>query len=713
MLRNSRRTTPFASLGVAAFLLASLLASGCGTAFIQPGTVGDPPLPGETHSGTSLSSLFTQYEDYLVPRQMIVRFKDGTSGAEMAAIRDETGVRQLDSLLGGLLQLLEVPEATTLLSIMTQYAGMADVEYVEPNLLVTTCVDATVGAFPNVNDPLFSRQWNMRAIRVPEAWAAYGGGSANVVVAVVDTGVAYADVGLFRKAPDLGSTRFTTGYDFVHGDSYAVDDQGHGTHVAGTIAQSTDNGLGVVGVAPHVTIMPIKVLDMMGGGTSYDVAAGIRYAVDNGANVINLSLGGPTPDMTMREACQYAYDRNVVVVAASGNDGAEVGYPAGYNTTICVGATDRRNDVTRYSNRGPEVDVVAPGGDTDADLDSDGRPDGILQQTLKSITSILPDPTEFDFVYLQGTSMATPHVTGAVAMLFSYGLNAPNNTEAVRGIFRESCLDLGPSGKDQTYGYGLIQVDHALRVLSGGEYEAPDPWDPGEGEDDSPPPSGAITVRPGLASGWVQMGSPVDALPEDVFLTAPCNLLSWNPVGQDWLPTDRLTAAGGFFAYLETPVNALFDMRYRAVPSEYVSVPVDAGWSLLGNPYDRAMVWDADAIKVRVRSTGEPLGSLEQAWDTYYIAGFAYIWNPDIERYEQVADRELDTGIARDRIPPYHSVWVYSYKDDLELVWRGIDLPDPDSASSRSATESMDPALRARLIAQMERIGPPPAPPGR
>jgi len=128
MLRSSRRTTPFASLGVAAFLLAALLASGCGTAFIQPSTVGDPPLPGETHSGTSLSSLFTQYEDYLVPRQMIVRFKDGTSGAEMAAIRDETGVRQLDILLGGLLQLLEVPEATTLLSIMTQYAGMADVE---------------------------------------------------------------------------------------------------------------------------------------------------------------------------------------------------------------------------------------------------------------------------------------------------------------------------------------------------------------------------------------------------------------------------------------------------------------------------------------------------------------------------------------------------------------------------------------------------------
>ena len=247
--------------------------------------------------GTSLSSLFTQYEDYLVPRQMIVRFKDGTSGAEMAAIRDETGVRQLDSLLGGLLQLLEVPEATTLLSIMTQYAGMADVEYVEPNLLITTCVDATVGAFPNVNDPLFSRQWNMRAIRVPEAWAAYGGGSANVVVAVVDTGVAYADVGLFRKAPDLGSTRFN-GLRLRAWRQLRGRRSGHGTHV--NDRSEHDNGLGVVG-SLHVTIMPIKVLDMMVGAPAMTSRrASVRCRQWRQCH--QPYLGGPTPDMTMREA---------------------------------------------------------------------------------------------------------------------------------------------------------------------------------------------------------------------------------------------------------------------------------------------------------------------------------------------------------------------------------------------------------------------------
>lgn len=711
MTQRAHHGRHLTAAGAAVLVLGLLLLTGCGTALIQPDTVGDPPLPGETHSGMTLSSLFTRYQDYFVPRQMIVRFKDGTSREQTAAIRQETGVRQLDSLLGGLLQLLEVPETTDLLALMIQYASMPSVEYAEPNLEVTALGDPGIAALPNVNDPLYPRQWNMRVIRVPEAWAAYGGGSPNVVVAIVDTGVAYTDSGIYRRAPDLGETRFRPGYDFANRDGQASDDQGHGTHVAGTIAQSTDNGLGVVGVAPHVTIMPVKVLDMMGGGTSYDVAAGIRYAVDNGANVINLSLGGPTPDMTMREACQYAYDHNVVVVAASGNDGAEVGYPAGYSTTLCVGATDRRNNVTRYSNRGPEVDVVAPGGDTEADLDGDGNPDGILQQTLKSITRLIPDPTEFDFVYLQGTSMAAPHVTGAVALLFSYGLNAENNTEAVRGILRESCLDLGTKGKDPQYGYGLLQVDRALDVLTGGEYEPPDPWNPGESGDDAPPPSGAITIRPGAASGWIQMGSPVDALPGDVFLTAPGNLLAWNPTSQKWLPADRLKAAGGFFTYLEHPVSVLFDMRYRALPSEYVSVPADAGWSLLGNPYDRDMVWDADAIQVRTRSTGQVIGSLEQAWDSYYLAGFAYIWNPDTASYEQVADRELNTGTARDRIPPYHSVWVYSYENDLELVWRGIDLPDPDAATTRSAPEAMDPALRARLLEEMERIGPPPAPP--
>lgn len=686
-----------------------LLAAGCGSAIIQPDSVGDPPAPGQTAPDTNLSSLFTQYESFFVPQQMIVRFRDGTSPAQIASIRNETGVRQLDSILGGLLQLLEVPESSSLLSLMTQYALLSDVEYVEPNLQVTTLTGPATRALPNVNDPLFDRQWNMRAIQVPEAWAQYGGGSADVVVAVVDTGVAYQNSGIFSVAPDLVGTRFTAGQDFANGDAGANDDQGHGTHVAGTIAQTTDNGIGVVGVAPNVTVMPVKVLDLLGSGTSYDVAAGVRWAVDNGADVINLSLGGPTPDMTMRQACQYAYDNNVVVVAAAGNDGAEVGYPAGYDTTICVSATDRQNNLSFYSNRGPEVDVAAPGGDTGVDTDSDGFPDGILQQTFPSITGIIPDPTSFDYVYLQGTSMASPHVAGVVAMLLSNGLSETNNTEAVRGIFRESSLDLGTSGRDQSFGYGLVQLDAALDVLSGGVPDPPDPWDPGDGDDGAPPPSDGVTLRPGSSSGWLQLGSPVDALPQDVFLPAPSNLLSWNRATQQFIPTDRLEAAGGFFVYLESPVNVLYDMRYRVLPSEQVSVPVDSGWSLLGNPYDRDMIWDMDAIRVRNRVTGEDIGTLEQAWDAFYIAGFAYIWNEDAGQYEPVADRELDTGTPRDRIPAFRSVWIYSYEDNLELIWRGIDLPSASAAKARS-TSGTDSRRAQRMRAEMAEIGLPPGP---
>jgi len=406
------------------------------------------------------------------------------------------------------------------------------------------------------------------------------------------------------------------------------------------------------------------------------VEAGVRWAVDNGARAINLSLGGPTPDRTMREACQYAYDHNVVVVAAAGNDSGDVGYPAGYSTTICVSATDRERRLAHYSDHGPEVDVAAPGGDTGVDSDHDGQPDGILQQTFADISSPLPSLSGFDYVYLQGTSMAAPHVTGAVALLLSYGLNEDNNTEAVRAILERSCVDLGDPGRDHDYGYGLLQVDRALDVLAEGVPNPGDPWDPDPGESEpAPVPDQAVTLRPGTGSSWLQLGSPVDALPGEVFSPAPAELKTWDATAQRWVPVDRLSQAGGAFVFLESPVSALFDTRYRVSPSMEVAVTLGAGWTLVGNPYDRPMNWSTDSLRVRRSETGEFVGTLQQAWDSYSVVGYGWMWDEELGRYVKVADREITPGETRASIPPFRSVWVRCFDTGLELVWRGLDLP--------------------------------------
>ena len=335
------------------------------------------------------------------------------------------------------LQVDPADEAATL----AQLRARADVVWAEP---VTQ-----LHALWLPNDPDFSKQWHLKAAGAPQAWdAARGEG---VTVAVIDTGIYPVD--------DLDPARIVPGRNFVKRGDDARDDHGHGTHVAGTIAQSTGNGRGVAGMAPDARLMPIKVLSASGGGTSHDIAEGIRWAVDHGARVLNLSLGGGGRSLAMESAVAYARRRGAVVVCAAGNSGGRgVSYPAAYPGAFAVSAVGPAGAAAPYTSYGPEVQIAAPGGDK-----SLGEEAGVLQQTLAEGST-----TEGAYRWFQGTSMATPHVAGAAALIMSLGVSAPG---AVEHLLTSTARKPGTYGSGaeveasaEKYGSGLLDAAAAVRT---------------------------------------------------------------------------------------------------------------------------------------------------------------------------------------------------------------------------------------------------------
>lgn len=381
-------------------------------------------------------------------------------------------------------------------------------------------------------------------INIDDAWDETEGED-SVVIALVDTGIAYEDANIeaheyerlsseatkFKKAPGLqnlnlwvnegetsdnsadddsnGYVDDVNGFDFVDHDAYPHDDNGHGTYLANIIAYNDEDALGI---AKNCALMPVKVLDHRGIGYASVVAEGIYYAVDHGADIINLSLAwvpGLDPGPIVHDAIIYAAQAGVIMVAGSGNNGTNtVCYPAAYPETIAVGATQFDDDHTRayYSNYGDELEIMAPGGNALLDLNNDGYADGIVQEILMpkyqySLSGeTLANPSEFGYAFLQGTSVSTAIVSGVVGLILSEDPNM--GLAEVRNLLYTTATKIGDKKKNfqKEYGYGLINAGAAIAVLNGRDImpEDPLPEDPNSQDPAAEDPNSedAITEDP-------------------------------------------------------------------------------------------------------------------------------------------------------------------------------------------------------------------------
>jgi serine protease len=397
------------------------------------------------------STTFAPDKSEYAAGEILVKFKVGVGVDQINRIHARHGTSEMyTSPLGGFKR-IRIPSAAAVDEMVELFRGKPEVEYAEPNYIFN--------AFMTPNDEYYSYQWHMPMINMETAWDQSTG--TGVVVAVIDCGVAYEDYGAFAQAPDLAGTAFVAGYDFVNSDTHPNDDNGHGTHVAGTVAQTTNNSIGVTGVAFDCSIMPVKVLDGNGSGYLSDVADGIIWAADNGANVINLSLGSSSSTTTLQDAVQYAYGKGVTLVCAAGNANSPVlQYPASYVECISVSAVRLDSARAPYSSYGSEVDICAPGGDVDVDQNNDSYGDGVLQQTHNGT-----DYKTFAYYFYEGTSMASPHVAGVAALLVAKdGTLTP---QQVRDAIEGTAVDLGTAGWDKYFGYGLVDADAAIQSLTG------------------------------------------------------------------------------------------------------------------------------------------------------------------------------------------------------------------------------------------------------
>ncbi len=323
-------------------------------------------------------------------------------------------------------------------------------------------------------------QWNLLpadGIDAPTAWANlradHRAGGEGVIIAVLDTGVAYRDWHQFHQSPDLAGTTFVSPYDFVAGNRFPLDREGHGTFVASVIAETTNNRIGLTGIAYGASIMPVRVLSADGEGDESTIARGIRYAVDHHAQVINLSLEFLPSQVTSASeipeivsAIAFAHRRGVIVVGAAGNDQTmQIAYPARAPGAISVGATTADRCLADYSNGGLGLDLVAPGGGDDAVLqnDTDCHPNRNLPAIFQMTLTDPPHWDDFGYPgYYIGTSMSSPAVAATAALVIASRVLGPHpSPDAVLARLEQTATPLGGSQPNTTYGYGLLNAGAA------------------------------------------------------------------------------------------------------------------------------------------------------------------------------------------------------------------------------------------------------------
>ncbi|MGN6187977.1 MAG: S8 family serine peptidase [Conexibacter sp.] len=432
-------------------------------------------LPGALAGLTGTAHAMPAY----APGKVVVGYAPAASAQTMVQTARAAGAHGAPIPVGLRVRVLEVPRGRVRATV-ARLRRQPSVAFAAPDP-IARAAELAPGAFPA--DPgipgfaggLAALQWNFFGpfgVNAQQAWAnvAAAGrpGGRGVRVAVLDTGVAYRHIGRFRRSPDFAGTRFVAPHDFVARTDRPVDREqdGHGTHVTGTIAEATDNAVGVTGLAWGATIIPVRVLDAHGYGDAATIAAGIRYAARHGAQVINMSLEFATNVRDIEipgilQAIRYAHERGAVVVASAGNEGeATVAYPARARLALSVGATTNDGCLADFSNDGAGLDVVAPGGGDDADLASDPNcrpgthgPD-IYQETYTRMPSAFGLPSGF-----RGTSMAAPHVAATAALVIASGVLGAHPTPAqIACRIKATARSLGLPRPNHVYGAGLVDA---------------------------------------------------------------------------------------------------------------------------------------------------------------------------------------------------------------------------------------------------------------
>jgi serine protease len=467
----------------------------------------DPPIEPGRRGGRGIRAQVVRqdgtghHRTYLTG-SIIVKFRNGAPGSTVNSAMRVAAASAIDRPSYADFDILEIPPDADPEAVAATLRLNPEVEYAQPRYR----------NYPMLrpNDPLYNRQWSFPALDMERTWDIQPQAGSDIVVAVLDSGVAFRTTTLrytadsfqlteggpefpalgeidvpFAVAPELGDAKFVSPWDFIWDDNLPLDLDGHGTHVSGTIGQLTNNGVGVAGMAYNVRIMPVKVLDDVWDfvfnspyiGTDDTVARGIRYAADNGAQIINMSIGRSEggPATVVDEAIRYAISRGAFVVVAAGTTADSGNAPSRTAQSapsiagmVAVSAVGIALDRAYYSTTNSYVELAAPGGDQRRD----GGTGGILQQTLDldllhtyelGPASFGPPRADmFAYYYFQGTSMATPHVSAFAALLMQQGITNP---AAIEAAMKQFARDLGPAGVDNQYGHGLIQPRTTLRGL--------------------------------------------------------------------------------------------------------------------------------------------------------------------------------------------------------------------------------------------------------